>query len=209
MKEFKSTWLYIKQHNVTGLKYFGKTTKDNPTLYKGSGLYWLKHLKKHGTDISTMWLKKFDDLDSLREFAINFSVENNITESVEWANLKIENGSDGNPVGWIPPFKGKPSWNSGLFHSESTKSKISENNGRGMLNKSHRSDSKKLMSVLRVGKEPGNKGIARTDEQKENQSSKMIGKTPWNKGIPMSQVRCERCGKSTSVAALGRYHKTC
>ena len=26
--EFKPTWLYIKQHNTTGLKYFGKTTKD-------------------------------------------------------------------------------------------------------------------------------------------------------------------------------------
>jgi hypothetical protein len=31
---FKPTWLYIKQHTVTGLKYFGKTTR-NPEKYKG------------------------------------------------------------------------------------------------------------------------------------------------------------------------------
>ena len=26
MKQFKPTYLYVKTHNVTGLKYFGKTT---------------------------------------------------------------------------------------------------------------------------------------------------------------------------------------
>lgn len=35
--------LYVKIHNVTGLKYFGKTTKD-PFKYRGSGKYWLAHL---------------------------------------------------------------------------------------------------------------------------------------------------------------------
>lgn len=28
MTEFLPTYLYIKTHNQTGLKYFGKTTKD-------------------------------------------------------------------------------------------------------------------------------------------------------------------------------------
>ena len=36
----KPTYLYVKQHNKTGLKYFGKTTKKDPLKYKGSGLYW-------------------------------------------------------------------------------------------------------------------------------------------------------------------------
>jgi hypothetical protein len=43
---FKPTFLYIKTHSVTGLKYFGKTTKD-PFRYKGSGVYWVRHLKVH------------------------------------------------------------------------------------------------------------------------------------------------------------------
>jgi hypothetical protein len=44
MKLFKPTTLYVKTHNITGLKYFGKTTND-PFKYKGSGKYWLDHLK--------------------------------------------------------------------------------------------------------------------------------------------------------------------
>ena len=51
LKEFKPTYLYVKTHNITGLKYFGKTTND-PYTYYGSGKYWLLHLKKHGYNIS-------------------------------------------------------------------------------------------------------------------------------------------------------------
>jgi len=36
MQEFKPVWLYIKEHNVTKLKYFGKTTTADPIKYKGS-----------------------------------------------------------------------------------------------------------------------------------------------------------------------------
>ena len=38
---FKPTFLYIKQHTVTGKLYFGKTTQ-NPETYLGSGTYWTK-----------------------------------------------------------------------------------------------------------------------------------------------------------------------
>ena len=37
---FVPTWLYIKQHNITKLKYFGKTVRKDPIKYKGSGTYW-------------------------------------------------------------------------------------------------------------------------------------------------------------------------
>ena len=36
--------LYVKQHNVTGLKYLGQT-KRNPDTYKGSGKYWKLHVR--------------------------------------------------------------------------------------------------------------------------------------------------------------------
>ena len=39
-------YLYIKTHNVTGLKYLGKTTQD-PYKYKGSGKRWTNHINKH------------------------------------------------------------------------------------------------------------------------------------------------------------------
>ena len=95
MKNIKSTSLYIKQHNKTRLKYFGKTIQNNVEKYKGSGLYWSEHLKIHGNDVSTVWTKTFDDEQQLTEFAITFSEENNIVNSNEWANLKPENGLAG------------------------------------------------------------------------------------------------------------------
>ena len=91
---FKITYLYIKTHNITGLKYFGKTTK-NPVSYKGSGKYWLKHLRKHGNNIRTEVIGEYTDEQECKEIAINFSKLHNIVDSDEWANLCIENGTDG------------------------------------------------------------------------------------------------------------------
>jgi hypothetical protein len=48
-KEFVPTWLYVKVHNKTGLKYLGKTIQD-PYKYGGSGVHWSSHVKKHGND---------------------------------------------------------------------------------------------------------------------------------------------------------------
>ena len=101
----KPTWLYIKQHTVTGLKYFGKTTR-NPRKYKGSGKRWVNHLSVHGNLVETIWCQLFTNKNELVEFALKFSKENNIVESDEWANLMPENGLDGgSPKG---TNKGKP-----------------------------------------------------------------------------------------------------
>lgn len=91
--------LYVKTHNKTGLKYFGKTSKKDPMKYKGSGKYWLKHLNKHGNDTTTEIIKTFHDEIECKKFALDFSIKNNIVESKEWANLRLENGLDGAPVG--------------------------------------------------------------------------------------------------------------
>ncbi len=88
-------YLYIKTHNKTGLKYFGKTIKD-PFIYKGSGAYWKNHIKKHGYDVTTEVIAEFyDDTKELVDFAINFSLTHNIVHSKEWANMILENGLDG------------------------------------------------------------------------------------------------------------------
>jgi len=96
------TTLYINTHNITGLKYFGKTVKTGKQFesYKGSGDYWLRHLKKHGTDISKEIFAQFEDNDpDLVETALKFSEDNDIVNSKEWANLIPENGLDGTPPG--------------------------------------------------------------------------------------------------------------
>lgn len=103
-KEFLPTYLYIKTHNLTGLKYFGKTTND-PYNYYGSGKYWLAHLRKHGYDISTEIVGYYTNKDECVKVATTFSTENNIVLAVTdnnkkiWANQIVENGTDGGATG--------------------------------------------------------------------------------------------------------------
>ena len=135
------TYLYIKQHSVTGLKYFGKTTQ-NPYKYPGSGTYWTHHIKKYGKEfIKTIWVSDLYYDTSISEIALHFSIENNIVESDDWANLKLENGLDGGITGTITSEKtkikisiankgksawnkGKPSPKNGELRSEETKIKM-------------------------------------------------------------------------------------
>lgn len=93
--------LYIKTHTVTGLKYFGKTTKSDPYKYTGSGKYWKSHLKKHGFDYSTEIVGSFENVDECQTFALHFSKEHDIVNSDKWANLQEENGLDGAPPGHV------------------------------------------------------------------------------------------------------------
>lgn len=94
-KLFTPTYLYIKQHSITNLKYFGKTIQD-PHRYMGSGKYWKPHIKKHGKEyVTTIWTKLFENKEELVEFALAFSELFDIVESNDWANLKPENGIDG------------------------------------------------------------------------------------------------------------------
>jgi hypothetical protein len=90
-KPFKPTFLYIKTHNTTGLKYFGKTV-SNRKQYRGSGTYWIRHLKKYGNDVSTEIVGYFTDEIWCMLFALEFSIINDIVNSKKWANLMLENG---------------------------------------------------------------------------------------------------------------------
>lgn len=83
---FKPTYLYIKTHNISGLKYFGKTTKD-PYVYRGSGLNWVKHLREFGNNVTTEVVGFYTDKDVCRQAALEFSRKHRIAESSEWANI--------------------------------------------------------------------------------------------------------------------------
>lgn len=83
-------FLYIKTHNKTGLKYFGRTTQKDVHKYKGSGLFWTRHCKKYGYDYSTEIIASFNNKEEAEIFSIEFSRKNNIVNSIEWANLKEE-----------------------------------------------------------------------------------------------------------------------
>jgi hypothetical protein len=140
MDIYHPTYLYIKKHKKTGLKYFGKTTKINVEQYRGSGKRWKSHLKLHGNDVETMWISEpFYCIESLNEFALFFSEVFDIVNSNEWANLIPENGFDGAPKGIIRteeyrmklrgknnPMYGKENPFKGKKHTEEQKKKWSE-----------------------------------------------------------------------------------
>jgi hypothetical protein len=99
IENYKPTYLYIKEHNVTGLKYFGKTTAKDPCKYKGSGVYWSRHLSNHGNDVTTTIVGYYTDIHKLTENATKISVDNDIVGSKDWANIKQEDGLMGGETG--------------------------------------------------------------------------------------------------------------
>lgn len=87
-------YLYVKTHNITGLKYLGKTIKD-PLIYKGSGLYWTRHIKEHGNNVTTKIIFQTENKELFKKVGIFYSEIYNIVESNEWANITIEEGQGG------------------------------------------------------------------------------------------------------------------
>lgn len=224
MKPFLPTTLYIKTHNITGLKYFGKTTGD-PFKYKGSGKYWLNHLKIHGNDVTTEILGYFLDKDLCEECALNFSKDNDIVNSVNeqgkkiWANQIIENGLDGGAARFGP-------------HSESTKKKIGQSQLGKIMSKGAREkikeSRKKQKNVRKKGEwqfpESGkqklrkaNLGKKRSKEAIEKQKKSSIGQKRtgqalenirngnlkhWKKVLSLPQEEQDRLAQERSKRAV-------
>jgi hypothetical protein len=107
---FQPTALLVMTHNVTGLQYFCKTTRLHEIhTYKGSGVHWKRHMRKHGRNVSVGVLGVYYEEARCASAAEKFSVENGIVASDRWANLINENGYDGAPSGKNHPMYGKPS----------------------------------------------------------------------------------------------------
>lgn len=90
------TVLMVKKHNKTGLLYFCKTVKlELLEVYKGSGTKWISHMKKHGRDVSNLWVSDVFYDSSITEFALKFSEDHDIVNNPAWANLMPEDGIGG------------------------------------------------------------------------------------------------------------------
>jgi len=114
MSAFAYTALLVMTHNKTGLKYFCKTTRMNElNTYKGSGIHWKRHLRKHGRDVTVGVLGLYSDKERCMQAALDFSKENNIVADVGWANLIDENGMSGAGTGAANHRYGKPHPNKG------------------------------------------------------------------------------------------------
>ena len=182
---FRPTYLYIKQHNVTGLKYFGKTIKKDPVRYKGSGYYWLNHLAVHGNDVTTVWHQLFTDQESLVEYALSFSRDNNIVESAEWANLIPENGLHSS---------GRTGRNATVEQKQMQSEKMK---GRFVGEKNSFYGKKHSTELIQKYKDLFT-GVPLSESHKENISKGLKGKSTWNKGIPMNESAKHKASQSLS-----------
>jgi hypothetical protein len=174
-KQFKPTYLYIKTHNITGLKYFGKTTND-PYNYRGSGIYWMAHLKKHGNNVSTEVLGYYTNKDECSKIALDFSIDNNIVKAVNenntkiWANQIIENGTDGGATTFGP-------------RTEEVKRKISESQKGKIIS----SETKEKIKAARALQDTSHlKGRIITTEWRTKISSTLKGRKPSDEAIQKS-----------------------
>ncbi len=146
---FKPTALLVMEHNITGLKYFCKTALlDRVNRYKGSGTRWTNHLKVHGKDIKVGVLGFYVEEERCRNAAKQFSVDNKIVESDEWANLVEETGMmDRNMSNSLNPFYGKK----------------------------HTPEMKESMRLAKLGRSV-NKGAYRSPEQRAKISASLKGR---------------------------------
>lgn len=204
--EFKPTYLCIKQHTVTGKLYFCKTTNlfEEMISYKGSGLYWKRHIKKHGNHIETIWYCLFIEKEELVKFALMCSEQWNIVTSKDssgkkiWANAIFENGLDGAPKGIV--FTEEHCSNIAL----SRKGKIDSPEVRENKSKAHIGIKLGLQSEKHIKNRSaalkgnlngnGNKGKAKSELHKLNLRK------------PQPIVKCPHCGKDGGVGLMKRYH---
>lgn len=177
-----SIYLYLKTHTVTGLKYLGKTIKKDPHKYPGSGIHWVRHLKKHGYTYTTEIIRVCHSTDELKEWGIYYSKLWNIVESDEWANLKEEAGDAGSP-GQSTRDKISAA-GKGRTHSAETKLKMSTADRSSYTRTAPVSDAtrEKLSAALR-GKPGRGAGVKWTDEQKLALSIRRQGQKCPTKGM--------------------------
>ena len=210
-------YLMIKTHNITKLKYLCKCSNRDPYTYKGSGVYWKRHLKEHGVDISTEVLYETEDLNKFSEVALEYSIKFDVKNSKEWANLMLESGLDGGTT------HHNPHWLVGFKHSEESKKKISEASKARAIGRKLSDETKDKISATLKGRpmkcsqkgekktpehrkklSDSQKGVSRnfSEEQLENSRDSM-------KRLSKVKYKCSVCGKIANAGQIGRWHKQC
>lgn len=196
INNFLPTRLYIKKHSITGLRYFGKYTKEDIENYLGSGKRWNNHIKKHGKEnVITEWVSDwFTDPFLLQEMALLISSEFDIVNSKDWANLKPEYGIEGHKL------FGE---SNGMYGS----SRTGEDNP--FYKKQHTKETKELISQK-------NKGKKHTKEFCKNRSNIMKNNNPMDnpesvekiriKALNRPKILCEYCNNSFDPGNFQKSH---
>ena len=177
----------------------------------GSGTYWQKHIKKHGRQyIKTLEVWGFDNEELCREFALKFSLKNNIVESKEWANLVIEDGISCPARFFTKELRAQIGAkvslsNKGRSHSQETKLKIGNSN----RNKIRSIETIEKLKLSHMGlKQSEESNIKRRNALKNKKRDPEIGLKISNskKGIIPKQTQCPHCNKTGSLTTMYRWH---
>ena len=199
-------YLMIKTHNKTGLKYLCKTEREDYEKYYGSGKYWRRHLKQHGYDITTEVIFSSNNIEEFSNYCIQYSIEYDIIDSSEWANLIIETGKDG-----ILGYK----------HTDESKKLISEASKNKSYNLSNETKLKISNSLKGRPMACSPKGKRKSKEHIDNMSSAMrgipknfseVGLESMKNSVSARQkilYKCSICGGTGNSGSIGRYHKQC
>lgn len=201
-------YLYLKTHKNTGLKYLGMTIKD-PFKYRGSGIYWVKHIKKYGNNVDTEILSICNTNAEIKELGSYYSELWDIVNSPQFANLVPESGNDSS--GMLNKFHSKESKEktrqSLLGHkvSDETKYKIRttrENNHIEPWNKGKYQEYtmfdeeyKKELSIKYTGENNPFYGKQHTDDFKNTQRE-----------TQKLQIKCPYCDKMGAMRIMKRWH---
>jgi hypothetical protein len=206
-------YLYVKTHNVTGLKYLGKTTKD-PYSYKGSGKYWVRHIKKYGYDVTTDVVFQTDDPLVFKTFSVQYSVEHDIVNSNEWANLMLETGSGGdNPSSRTPAAIAKAR-DTRIRNNKPRKPWSDETNRK--RSETHTGMKRSAESIAKRIATMKARGIVCSEEHKRKISEALKGRknTFTEEHIQhlrchinnSTQVTCPYCNKTGQLTNMKRWH---
>ena len=203
--------LYLKTHNKTGRKYLGKTVQD-PYKYRGSGIHWDRHLKKHGNDVTTEVLFQTEDEEEFKGVGLYYSKLWNIVESDDFLNFTNEEGQGG--------------YTSYTAERNEKISKALSGCEGNMKGKRHSDKTKKKMSeTWKRKKSEGYVPPPMTEETKEKMSESQKGREAWNKnkegcfskettdrmsekrkGIPKPKVKCPHCNNMVPIHLKNRWH---
>lgn len=195
--------LYLKEHNVTGMKYLGYTTRHDYDVYKGSGAYWVKHINKHGYDVSTTLLGSFDNMEDLKKAGTKYSNEFDVVESKEFANLKTEEGVSGSYGEETRKKMSEAAKKRGAPATAWTSEQMSEMNKLNWQDEEVRKKRSEGISKALKGKKRG----PRSKEFKEHMSNVLSGRS-YGKGIKhnLKEKTCPHCGKVGKGPNMTRYH---
>lgn len=200
-------YLYLKTHNVTGLKYLGKT-KQNPFKYEGSGVLWSEHLKKYSNDVTTVVLKECNTNEEIRYWGIYYSELWDVVNSKDFANMKRECGDNWDDQPIPDQIKKKISKSLlGRKHDPKTKEKISQsllvkNSSR---DKHHNKDRKQSVDERNMRKTLNSgSGNPMFGKQHSEEAREKMAMAKRNK--KQAIVTCPYCAKIGGITGMKQFH---